>query len=626
MPSWRQRPPLQFDQLLQQAPTTDGRGVDGELVASRLATSTIPRSGRIVVALILIVSATLWGSLAFILLRHDYMQLAPVGIGFLVAYPGLWFIWRVLRDHEAMQMQLHETNLELVQSRRVLRDTFEGAVAGMAMSAPDGTLLDVNQSLAQSLGLDRSDIIGKRIADFIHPDDAIDARVRLTSLLHGEVNGIQHDLRLRTRVGEWKAFSVATSLVHASNGAPPHLITQAVDIGDRKALEIELSEQQQMHRHLLEALSDMGECVMVSEGERIVWANKAYASLTGYSADELIGMKTADLTMPGSELDAVRRRRELMDAGTTDSFVITKLPLLRKDGSTLPVEGATHAIKRSGRMQRISVVRDVSDRDRWEREITERTQQLEVVNQELRDANQLKTDLVGMLSHELGQPLTTITGYSEMLHDDWDGLSEDTKRSSVQRIDQASQSLSRIVDEMLTMIRVDAGAVRAALQPVVLRKAIASAATSVRELMPDSIEIDIPDDAVVSVDASHFQQVLVNLFTNAAKYGAAPFAVTAVPKGAWLQVRVSDGGVGVPTDFIPDLFGRFTRATNDVTKANKGTGLGLFIVSNLLAASGATIHYERNEPTGSVFVMDLVAAKATQREPAVRSSVTANEG
>ena len=112
----------------------------------------------------------------------------------------------------------------------------------------------------------------------------------------------------------------------------------------------------------------------------------------------------------------------------------------------------------------------------------------------------------------------------------------------------------------------------------------------------------------VLVDPAHLQQVLVNYATNALKYGAQPFRVTAALDGEppAVVIRVIDEGDGVPEEFVPRLFGRFARSEMaQGLKGVHGTGLGLSIVAGLLRANGGAAWYEPGDPHGSQFCLRL---------------------
>ncbi|HWG99521.1 MAG TPA: HAMP domain-containing sensor histidine kinase, partial [Pilimelia sp.] len=225
---------------------------------------------------------------------------------------------------------------------------------------------------------------------------------------------------------------------------------------------------------------------------------------------------------------------------------------------------------------------------------------LERVNSRLRAANQLATDLIAMLSHDLRQPLTTIIGYTEMLADDKDPDSGQQRRA-LERTHAAARQLQQLVEDVLVMAQSDAGVMPTRPARVAVSESL-RASLSTLAISVDDVEVDQPVEAYAQVDPGHLRQILTNLIGNAFKYGARPVQVTVATAPRTVEIRVSDHGRGVPQEFVPQIFDRFTRAANGVAQ---GTGLGLYIVRQLTLVNGGSVHYEPRQPHGSTFVVRL---------------------
>jgi two-component system sensor kinase len=226
---------------------------------------------------------------------------------------------------------------------------------------------------------------------------------------------------------------------------------------------------------------------------------------------------------------------------------------------------------------------------------------LEEVNAELRALDQMKSDFVAMVSHELKTPLTSILGYSSTLLRFWDDLPDDDRREYIRTVDRQSRRLGRLVSDLLEMSRIEAGYLDPDLQDVDLAAAVAA--------LPDArdVEADVPAGLLVRADPDHLQQILTNYVDNARKYGAHPLRLEACRDGGYVTIAVCDAGPGVPEAFASRLFDKFAQASTGSRREGSGTGLGLSIVRGLAQAAGGDAWYEPGVPTGSRFCVRLVS-------------------
>jgi signal transduction histidine kinase len=258
----------------------------------------------------------------------------------------------------------------------------------------------------------------------------------------------------------------------------------------------------------------------------------------------------------------------------------------------------------------------------------------------LRAANRRSADMVAMLSHDARQPLTTIINYSQLILEDWRHASttpperthppetddapatagtpgiyivDDADiQGSLGRVIGAAHRLNRLVDDVLTTARLDAIPAHNA-RPVRVDEIIAEAVSDsgAPGMLIDTIAVQ---PAWAHTDPTHLRQITANLIGNALKYGAPPVSITATLAGSQVIIEVSDGGPGVPAEFIAHLFDRFTRASA-VTDIH-GSGFGLYIVQRLAEANGGHVAYHARHPTGSCFTLTLPAVPVTDRIPA----------
>ena len=122
------------------------------------------------------------------------------------------------------------------------------------------------------------------------------------------------------------------------------------------------------------------------------------------------------------------------------------------------------------------------------------------------------------------------------------------------------------------------------------------------------MEVRVEGDPVALVDPFHLRQMVANLVSNALRYGALPVVVTVAQRGGSVSLEVLDHGPGVPEDFVPHLFERFTRAPSAAAGHQAGSGFGLYIVDRLAEANDARLTYAPATPSGSRFRLDLPSA------------------
>jgi signal transduction histidine kinase len=229
--------------------------------------------------------------------------------------------------------------------------------------------------------------------------------------------------------------------------------------------------------------------------------------------------------------------------------------------------------------------------------------------EELRNAERLKTEFVAMTSHELRTPLTSIRAAVSMVRSYWDTVSDERKLRLLDVIEGQSQRLSRLVENILAAANIEAGVV---LPRVTTVDMVAAAEEVARDFAAEiEVDVDVERPLFAMADPDHTRQILVNFVGNSLKYGAPPIAITARRRAGMVEVRVTDEGAGVPAEFVPRLFDKFTQASGGDTRHASGSGLGLSIVKGLAEACAGAVDYAPNNPRGACFILTLPAADAS---------------
>jgi len=242
-------------------------------------------------------------------------------------------------------------------------------------------------------------------------------------------------------------------------------------------------------------------------------------------------------------------------------------------------------------------------------ELYAKNREAERANRDLEAANQTLKDFVAVAAHDLRGPVSAIMGFANTMLRAWDQFSEEEKQEYVSIIERQGKHVTRMLDSLLTVSRIESGALDVQREEIPVAGAIATALEDVGD-RARGLEVQCPDGLTVVADPDHVQRILVNYISNAYKYGEPPVTVEAREVDGYVEVVVSDLGQGVPDDFASRLFHKFARADSEATRKEKGTGLGLSIVQGLAQANQGDAWYEANQPHGSRFGVRLPAKAA----------------
>jgi two-component system sensor histidine kinase/response regulator len=246
-----------------------------------------------------------------------------------------------------------------------------------------------------------------------------------------------------------------------------------------------------------------------------------------------------------------------------------------------------------------------------EQRVQKRTQELQSANEKLRELDRLKSSFVSMVSHELRTPMTSIKGYVDNLLDGVAGTLNEKPVYYLKRVKHNVERLTRMINDLLDLSRIEAGAVQLQLSSV-----------SIPEILNDVVEgfQTIAMEKALSVKASATEnlpqiqgdrdklyQVLNNLIQNAVKFtpkGGTILAEAKRGEPGYLQICISDTGCGIAPEELPKIFEKFYRGES-VAVESRGAGLGLAITKNLVELHHGRIWAESTLGEGSRFFFTL---------------------
>jgi PAS domain S-box-containing protein len=322
--------------------------------------------------------------------------------------------------------------------------------------------------------------------------------------------------------------------------------------------------------------------VAVDRDGRIVLWNSMAERITGVPAAEALGRRVTDALQrelsAGDEVLAGERQVAIARGGKDVWLSLTEAVM--RDASSEVIG-------------RIFAFRDISSE---------------------RAVEQMKSDFVATVSHALRTPLTSIYGFAEtMLRRDLE-FGEDERETFLGYIASESERLIRIVDDLLSVARLDAGTLGVGLVPTdvaaVVRDAVARFASTVDG--KHRFDVDLPEGGMIATaDPVRLAEVIEHLVDNAIKYSpdGGTVTISGRRKTDTVEIRVADEGVGIPAADQPRIFTKFFRV-HEGTELTDGPGIGLFLARGLLAAMNGRIAVESEEGKGSSFLFELPVSDA----------------
>lgn len=338
----------------------------------------------------------------------------------------------------------------------------------------------------------------------------------------------------------------------------------------------------------------------VLSGE-VLWTDETYR-IAGIERDTTLSREVfLGLVHPEDRDQLAAQQRRVMEQGGSYEM---DYRLVRPSGDCRHVHSRGEAFQLpDGSVVRLSgTIQDVTETRQAARELAR-------LNEELVRANQVKSDVIAMLGHDVRQPAQVIMGYLEELVEGWEALSEEQRTRFARTALDASLRMNLLINDILTMAKLDSGDLE-------VRPATVDVRTVVRDALADvaagaDVDLQLAETLRVCVDPFHLRQILGNLAGNAVRYGRPPFVLHGERQGDEVVLSVTDRGDGVPDDFVPHLFDRFKRAASGAAMTTSGSGFGLYIVQELATLNGGAVHYEAGRPHGARFVVRLPAGTDT---------------
>ena len=250
------------------------------------------------------------------------------------------------------------------------------------------------------------------------------------------------------------------------------------------------------------------------------------------------------------------------------------------------------------------------------------------MTRQLTELDRLKAEFVSVASHELKTPINVILGYTQLLRENVYGPLTDKQRNVAEILEKQTQTLSRLVQQLLDVSRFEAGSGKLDVRPVELRGFLHNLEESFQVLADQRgvrLQIALHEGlpSTVHWDSDRMNEVLGNLLSNAFKFTdrGGEVDLTVLPVEHGVQMEVHDTGAGIPPEQVPRIFEKFYQADNQAAAAGIGTGLGLAIARQIVEAHNGTIECDSTPGVGTTFTIVLPERANGRRTSAQHAAI-----
>lgn len=470
----------------------------------------------------------------------------------------------------------------------------------------------VNKAWCDLTGYSKAEVVGKTDRELFGSGEgdgftADDTYVAVTG------NGLQSEEVVTHRNGASVHLMTRKGRLTTLDGVR-HVFGCSTDISEIKRREALLQQSLRENEVFRSLIDNLPTAIYAKKPDlELVYVNKGWCDLTGFSKKEAIG-KT-DVQLFGTYGEAFAQADlEVLETGRTRVLEET---VMADDGSVRHQLARKSAFAASdGSLYLIGSTVDVTDQKLREVELREARRRAEL-------ADRAKSEFLANMSHEIRTPMNGVLGMAELLaRSDLDPK----QKTFTDIIVKSGNALLTIINDILDFSKIDAGELVLDAVPFTLSEAIEDVATllSTRAKEKDleliiRIAPDLTDNYVG--DVGRIRQIVTNLIGNAIKFTDAGHVLVEATNGdgsngTSLRISVTDTGIGIPQEKLSAVFDKFSQVDTSSTRRHEGTGLGLAITSRLVAMMGGTIGVESREGQGSTFscTFSLPHAEAPARQ------------
>ncbi|PKL82293.1 MAG: hypothetical protein CVV24_10885 [Ignavibacteriae bacterium HGW-Ignavibacteriae-3] len=501
------------------------------------------------------------------------------------------YIINVVRD---ISVRKQEEQI-LRESEEKYRSIFNNAPVGIYQSDRAGRFLSVNQRLVQILGYEsKEELMNKFINDDIYFDQG--AREQLIAKFEPVGFVADFEVRWKKKDGTPIWIQLTSCAVKDSSGRTLLFDGFVRDISDRKNSEIEIKK-------LSDAVAQSPASIMITDLKgNIEYVNKTFEIITGYTLSEVRSKNPRFLT---SGIISKNEYRVLWETISSGKIWRGEFRNKKKNGDLYWEDALISPVKdnEGNIINYLAVNQDISAKKKM-------IEELFTAKEEAEKADNLKSEFLAQMSHEIRSPLNVVISLSDLIKEEFSGSLSNEQRIYFEGIDSAGKRIIRTIDMILNAAQLQVGTFHPVFKTIDLYKDVfENIAKEFYQISREkgiklTIDCTIPSP-LVHGDHLSVNQIFVNLVDNALKYtndGSVSVLISENENG-FVFVSLEDTGIGISPEYMKMIFKPFTQEDRGYSRKFEGNGLGLSLVKKYCDLNNATITVESEKGKGSKFTV-----------------------
>ncbi len=517
----------------------------------------------------------------------------------------------IIKQTEKKPNEVAEKIEHIVQvpSRNIYQSLFEAANDGIAVELDEKITL-ANDSFAKIFGYeDAKELEGKNLIELVSEDSVSNVTQYLNNKRTSKPD--RERLQFIARKKDGLIFYAEFCAFELKENNQLHLVLIIKDVSEKKRMQEAAKDSEQKYRNIAENIDDLLYTFERFEGKMFpTYYSKAIEKITGYTQTEFLSDQRLFLKIihPDDFRDLKKRLSFLWktDVQITSEF---EFRIINKSGNVVWVRNKINVVRNlDGHIQKVyGLISDITFNKRAEEELRQSAANLKKLN----DA---KDRFLSIISHDLRAPFSSILGFTDLLLED-DTLTDVEKLQYIVYIQDSSKSMLALVNSMLDWTRLQTGRIKFEPEKLNAREIIESSINTVSgTALKKGVEIENLIEPALHIygDKNLIIQAFNNLLSNAVKFTKLGdriiITVNVSQTSHFITFSVKDTGTGIKENNLDKLFSIETKYTSEGTSGEKGSGLGLSLVKDIIEKHGGKIEVKSEFERGTEFIFTLPIA------------------